>query len=105
MTLLSIATPQVSSLVPSSSVKPMVNTLEAAEFHWLGLNAKSHHIGVIGGQRVGFLAMCAGYGQCTQSSGVPFAPVKYSSKAITAMVNNIREVGITVNRWYSSNLD
>lgn len=96
ISLLSIANPQVSSLVSTNSVKSMVTTLEAAGFHWLGLNVKCHHTAVVGGQRVGFIAMCAGHGQCTQLSGVPFAPVKYSSKVITSMVNNVKEYGVEV---------
>ncbi len=70
----------------------MVRTLEASGFHWLGLNAKGHHIAVVGGQRVGFIAMCAGHGQCIQSSAAPFAPIKYTSKVATFMVNNVKDV-------------
>ncbi len=90
--LLSIANPQVSSLVTTQLVQPMVHTMEASGIHWLGLNAKCHHIAVVGGQRVGFIAMCAGHGQCLQSSQTPFAPVKYTSKVATSVVNNIKGV-------------
>lgn len=94
MSLLSIANPQVSSLVVNKLVQPMVHTLEASGFRWLGLNAKGHHIAVVGNQRVGFIAMCAGHGQCVQASATPFAPIKYTSKLATSMVNSIRDVSI-----------
>ncbi|XP_064403038.1 uncharacterized protein LOC135348681 isoform X2 [Halichondria panicea] len=94
--LLSIANPQVSSLVTTQLVQPMVHTMEASGIHWLGLNAKCHHIAVVGGQRVGFIAMCAGHGQCLQSSQTPFAPVKYTSKVATSVVNNIKGYGVEV---------
>jgi len=94
ISLLSIANPQVSTLVELNQVQPLVQTLEAADINWLGLNVKGHHIAVIEGKRVGFIGMCAGHGQCTQLSSSPFAPVKYTPKSATSIVSSVREVSI-----------
>lgn len=91
--LVSLANQPVSLHVSSTPLlRSTVSALEAAHIQWLGLNAKKHHIAVIGGQRVGFLALCAGYGQCTDSPNVPFSPVKFSPKLLTSAVNDLKKV-------------
>lgn len=90
--LVTLANHPISLHVSSHLVQDTVHALEAANIQWLGLNAKKHHIAIVGGQRVGFLAMCAGYGQCVDSSNIPFAPVKYSHKSITSAVSDLKEV-------------
>ena len=69
-----------------------MHALEAADVRWLGFNAKHYIIAVIGGVKVGFLAFCGIYGQCEGTSGLPFAPVKYTSTSARSAVGKLRQV-------------
>ncbi len=69
-----------------------LRALEAAGIRWLGVRVKHHEVVVIQGEKVGFLAFCAVYGRCVESSGLPYAPLKYTPKAATSAVSRLREV-------------
>ncbi len=70
-----------------------MQALEAAGIRWLGVRVKHYETVMIRGEKVGFLAFCAVYGQCVESSGLPYAPLKYSTKAASSAVKKLREVG------------
>ena len=71
----------------------IIRTLEAADVRWMGLNAKHHEIIVMRGRKVGFLAFCGVQGLCVESSSIPFAPLRYTSKGATTAVEELKEVG------------
>ena len=92
VSLVSLANEPLSQLAKSDKVRLTTRALEAAEIKWLGLNAKKHHIMTVKGQRIGCLAFCAVHGMCTDSSQLPFGPVKYSTKMATTVVNELKAV-------------
>ena len=100
VSLVSLASAPMSQLAvetDSNIIRHTTRALEAAELKWFGLNAKKHQILTINRQRIGCLAFCAVHGECTDSSRLPFGPVKYSTKVATATVNELRAVSIIIS--------
>ena len=56
------------------------------------MNAKHHEIVIAQGEKVGFLAFCGVHGECLQSSSIPFAPLKFSTKSAKKAVSELNEV-------------
>ena len=92
---ISLANGPMSQLAVEDKVRTTVRALEAAEMKWFGLNAKKHHIIVTANrERIGCLAFCAVHNMCTESSQLPFGPVKYTSKLATTTVNELKSVTV-----------
>ena len=91
--IVSLASEPISQLaVETENVRHTTRALEAAGIKWFGLNAKKHLILTVNRQRIGCLAFCAVHGMCTESSRLPFGPVKYSNKVATTIVNELKSV-------------
>lgn len=73
-------------------VKLTTSSLEAAGIHWIGLTFKESDLITLRGVRIGFLAFCAVYGECMESSYVPFAPIKYNSRVAASAVSSLKSV-------------
>ena len=92
MELVSLATERLYSS-GDRGLRATTQQLEAAGIRWLGVTSKEENIVMLGGLRVGFLAYCAVHGECVDSTGLPFAPVRYSSKLASSAVGKLRAVG------------
>ena len=90
--LLSLATESMYS-GRGERVKSTTQCLEDAGIRWGGVTLKENNILVLNGLRVGFLAFCAVYGECVESASLPYAPVKYSTKAAAGAVSKLKLVG------------
>ena len=70
--------------------------LEGSGICWLGVHAKKRHLLVLKGDgkssRVGLLAFCGAYKDCGRSSGLPFSPLRFSTKAAKVAIQDMREV-------------
>lgn len=94
MEVVSLATPHMYS-GGDEGLKKTTYSLEVAGIHWIGLTFKESDVMTLrGGVRVGFLAFCAVYGECMESSYVPFAPIKYNSKAAANAVSSLKSVSL-----------
>ena len=93
--LVSLATERMYS-DEEGAVKTTTQYLEEAGIHWVGLALKKDEVVVLNGIRVGFLAFCAVYKACTESSDGknkhPFTPIKYTAKAAAKAVTALRVV-------------
>ena len=89
--LVSLASDHIRQHQDEGVVKIM-RTLEAADIRWMGLNAKHHEVMIVRGQKVGFLAFCGVQGMCVESSSIPFAPLKYTTKVATTAVEELKKV-------------
>ena len=95
VSLVSLASDPISQLAMKiDRVRQTTRTLEVAQLKWFGLNAKKHHILTVNQQRIGCLAFCAVHGMCTESSQLPFGPVKYSPKVATTIVKELKFVSL-----------
>ena len=74
-------------------VKATTQCLDEAGIQWSGITFKENNILVLNGLRVGFLAFCAVYGECIESGGLPYTPIKYSSKTAAGAVGRLKAVG------------
>lgn len=92
MELLSLATEHMYS-GREEGVKATTQCLEEVGIHWGGITFKENNILVLNGLRVGFLAFCAVHGECVESAGLPYTPIKYSSKTAAGAVSRLKEVG------------
>lgn len=104
-------TPMIASLANYNIVRTgsrrmteLVHGLDAVNIEWLGLNAKKHRISRIGDMKVGFLAFCSISSKCTESGFLPFAPVRYSSKASREGVEDLKKVNLAYIILYKSSL-
>ena len=73
-------------------VRSTINLLEEAGVHWVGLSVKRDDLVPVNGLRVGFLGFCAVYKECETREGVPYAPVRYSSKTASTAVRSLKSV-------------
>lgn len=96
MELVSLATPHMYSS-GDDGLKMTTHFLEIAGIHWIGLTFKESDVMTLGGVRVGFLAFCAVYGECMESSYVPFAPIKYNSKVAANTVSSLKSVSLLLS--------
>lgn len=95
VSLVSLASDPISQLaMKTGKVKQTIRELEATGMNWFGLNAKKHHIFTVNRLRIGCLAFCAVHSMCTESSQLPFGPVKYTSKLATSVVKELRSVSL-----------
>ena len=76
------------------AAKTTTQYLEEAGIHWVGLSLRMYDVMVLKGLRIGFLAFCAVYKECMESSSLPFAPVKYSSKMAAKAIQSLKTVSL-----------
>ena len=89
--LVSLATEHIHTQ-GEEGVKRTTEYLDKADIHWSGLSLKKDDILTLNGVRVGVLSFCAVYKQCTESDGLPFVPVKYTTKTAASGVKSLKSV-------------
>ena len=89
--MVSLATENMHS-TGEEGVKSTTEALDEAGIHWTGLALKKDDIITLNGLKVGVLSFCAVYRECSDSDGLPFMPVRYSSKVAASGVKSLISV-------------
>ena len=98
VTVLSLANKAIEPKVGVMDV--FVHALQGSQLEWVGLRVKSSNLLALGGMKVGVIAFCTYYAKCKGDSTQPLSPAKYTQKAATSTVRELRKVFVQLHECY-----
>lgn len=74
-----------------------VQALHDSRLEWVGLHVRQSTLVNLNGALVGFAAFCTHYSGCQGNRDQPLSPARYSQKAASEQIKDLRKVGSVCN--------